>query len=64
MSKGDNYRPVDKEKYDKNYLRIYGSKCNKCDGTGMDIYDIDGQRECEYCGGVGYIEKRIKNENL
>ena len=29
MSKGSWYRPVDKEKYDRNYERIFGTKGKK-----------------------------------
>ncbi len=54
--KGDLYRPVDRDKYDKNYLRVYGDKCPKCLGSGR-IAGV-GFRDCEYCDGVGYIERR------
>ena len=58
--KGSVYRPVDRKKYDRNYLRLYGKVCPECNGVGrfpsmMTFWD------CERCKGLGYVE-RIRNE--
>ena len=34
MGKGSTYRKVDKAKYDRNYLKIFGRKCPHCKGVG------------------------------
>jgi len=51
--KGDRYRKVDQEKYDRNYIRIYGVECPQCVGAG-----IFAGKECPTCKGLGKIEKR------
>ena len=28
--KGDAYRPVDRERYDKNHIKVFGRVCSKC----------------------------------
>ena len=59
--KGDTYRPIDQEKYARNYLRIFGVKCPHCDGAGM-FKDANGMKseqaetKCLFCNGVGYVE--------
>jgi DnaJ-class molecular chaperone len=54
MGKGDTYRPVDKKKYDRNFLRIFGEKCWQCNGTGKwPGFDC----KCPNCRGIGYVEK-------
>jgi hypothetical protein len=59
--KGDAYRPVDKEKYDRGYLRIFGIRCPVCQG-GMRVHsDMSTGTEydmpCYNCGGIGFIRK-------
>jgi len=56
--KGDTYRPVNKEKYDANYIRIFGEKCPECLGYGgVRIYFVyDSEIEpCQACNGSGRI---------
>ena len=36
--KGSTYRPVDKKKFDRNFISVFGITCPKCDGLG-----------CHYC---------------
>jgi len=61
--KGDWYRPVNKEKYDKNYLRIFGVVCPQCNGKGY-LEDFGVQKnekiktKCLICQGYGYVEKK------
>jgi len=66
MSKGSWYRPIDKEKYDKNYLRLYGQPCPDCKTKGYfeDKPVLKGapvKTLCLFCNGIGYVEKP-KNE--
>jgi hypothetical protein len=63
--KGDIYRPVNKDKYDRNWLRIYGVVCPECNGAGvLGEPDFIGSSHvctmhyCEKCNGVGYIERK------
>lgn len=67
--KGSVYRPVNREKYDKNYLKLYGVLCQICNGTGVaGIPDFEGTKEvitqhvCLNCNGLGYIQKERKHE--
>ena len=62
-----------KEKYDKEYLRLFGVKCCICNGTGWrreydpELGALQGvQIHCQYCNGIGYIEKKkgVKNESI
>lgn len=48
--------PTDKEKYDKEYLRIFGRVCSKCSGDGY-ILGKNHLDPCEYCKGLGYVPK-------
>lgn len=57
MGKGDTYRPVNQDKYDKNWLRLYGVKCPKCKGEGV-VGGITGHW-CLTCNGHGLVEPRI-----
>ena len=52
--------PTDKDKYDKNYLRLFGIKCSQCDGSGILTYDSKLKKiiECGTCKGLGYKEKK------
>lgn len=45
--KGDTYRPVDRDKYERNYLRIFGVRCPHCEGAG-----------CEKCNHIGFVERK------
>lgn len=47
--------PTDKNKYDKEYLRIYGKECPRCKGLG--IIPTDTRFKCPDCNGIGYREK-------
>ena len=58
--------PTDKARYDANYLRIYGTRCEACKGRGYyeDEPKLKGKKirtTCLICLGVGFIEKP-KNE--
>ena len=58
MSKGSTPRPVNKEKYDANYERIYGKDCTACKKRG---YHLDWDKmtmrmlktTCLLCNGTG-----------
>lgn len=52
--KGSIYRPVDQNKWDIGWLRIYGVTCPACKGKKK-------RTTCNVCGGIGLIEP-IKNE--
>ena len=57
MGKGDTYRKVDKARYDRNYLKIFGRKCGFCKGKGY-LEDIDRHGKmikttCILCQGLG-----------
>lgn len=56
--KGDTPRLVDKTKYDRNYLRIYGRLCSRCNGTGYCGCDM--RNICTICDGLGYVPKEKK----
>jgi hypothetical protein len=59
--KGDAYRPVDKRKYDRGYLRVFGEKC-PVPGC-FDGYIGAGDCTlimCTNCNGLGYVEKERK----
>jgi DnaJ-class molecular chaperone len=59
--KGDTPRPINKERYDRNYLRIYGKICPACNGIGKVQFNHSSCRDmiiCNYCGGVGYVEDK------
>jgi len=65
MGKGDTPRPVDKARYDRNYLYIFGSECPRCGGDGawhslVGWAQINPVVKCPYCNGIGYIEKEEK----
>lgn len=55
--KGDTYRPVNRNKYDKNYLRIYGRPCDICKEQGWlpdkDRHGKIVKTTCLICGGSG-----------
>jgi len=57
--------PSDKKKFDREFLRLYGNKCSKCNGTGeirdCILYDDWEFHKCPFCNGIGYIEKPRKN---
>jgi len=52
--KGDSYRPVDRKKYDANWLRIFGKVCWNCKGKGEFVIN-EGQvhTQCKRCKGTG-----------
>jgi DnaJ-class molecular chaperone len=61
--KGDTPRPINKERYDRNYLRIYGKICPNCKGQGgFRITNPEGQlvgvKGCKNCEGLGYVEDK------
>lgn len=51
--KGDRRRPTDPQKWDENYIRIFGKPCEPCQGTGR-WYPED---ICPHCKGIGKVEK-------
>jgi hypothetical protein len=51
--KGDTYRPVNKEAYDRGYLRVFGIPCPHCNLKKLE----NGKPRCVVCNGVGWIEK-------
>lgn len=60
MGKGWHQRPCNKDKYDKNYLRIFGIKCWACNGEGK-LQAIGclpkSDLTCIVCNGIGYYPK-------
>jgi hypothetical protein len=56
--KGDTYRPVNKAKYDSNYLKTFGQRCPECNGSGFDCDgDPCSMSRCILCEGIGFIER-------
>ena len=55
--KGDTYRKVNKAQYDRNYLKIFGRKCDICSGRGWlsDEYRHGKiiKTTCLICNGSG-----------
>lgn len=70
--KGDAYRPVDKKKYDRNWLMFTGDKCpnpNCIDGVDCGHRGVvsDKPQICKTCNGIGYVEKpkvRFEKEKI
>jgi len=60
MGKGDTYRPVDKRKFDRGYLRVYGKECGICKGWGHTLTEDNSICMCTSCDGLGYVEKERK----
>lgn len=60
--KGNIYRPVNKKKYDKGYLRVFGVKCDFCNGRGWIYGDMttDTKTDCPKCNSIGFIEKKVR----
>jgi DnaJ-class molecular chaperone len=54
--KGDTYRPVDRQRFNRNYLRLYGKKCDLCNGDGV-TNAFANEMSCPQCDGLGYVEK-------
>ena len=75
MSKGDTYRPVNKERYDRNYERIFGQKkeeevtvrspqelsCVPCGKVTLHKWSDDEYR-CSQCGKVFYSRRQRHEE--
>ncbi len=62
-SKGDFPRKVDRRKWEKNWLKIFGVKCPECKGVGIVDYGDDFMArvtDCKICNGLGYVEKKRK----
>jgi RecJ-like exonuclease len=59
--KGDRYRPVDKEKYDRTYIRVFGERCSVCKGKKkITVFEIGNKKNkaeigCSACKGKGKI---------
>jgi excinuclease UvrABC ATPase subunit len=54
--------PGNKLLYDQNYLRLFGERCDVCDGRGFHedvvLHTKNKIRTtCLICGGLGYVEK-------
>ncbi len=54
--------PTDKSRYDFNYLRIHGERCDACKGRGYYDDKVPGKKKrvcttCLICGGIGYVKK-------
>jgi len=51
--------PSNKERYDKHYIKIFGERCDVCNGRGFHT-DYDGVQKkwlkttCLICNGTGY----------
>lgn len=55
QGKGDNPRPVNKIKFDDNWIRAFGIKCNGCNGEGgISVSDTE-MRTCAICKGIGKV---------
>lgn len=68
--KTNDSRPVDKRKYDRNYLRVYGVPCEDCKATGVlpTLPGIRTRYYCNNCDGLGYVpkhkSKRMKKDEI
>ena len=48
--------PTNKDKYDKNYLRLYGKPCTMCNGKAKGIpHKGGGWVTCPQCKGLGKV---------
>jgi len=60
--KGSVYRKVDQKKYELNWLRAFGVKCNMCRGHGEIrspiLYDDWEVHQCPKCNGSGYVKRK------
>jgi hypothetical protein len=45
--------PTDKQKFDENYMRVFGVRCTRCNPKGL----ANGKRDCLKCGGLGWVKK-------
>ncbi|MFI5405009.1 MAG: hypothetical protein ACHQ1D_00705 [Nitrososphaerales archaeon] len=57
QGKGDEPRPINKEKYDKNFQEAFNAgKCDNCRGYGRVRLEAHAApTECEVCKGTGKI---------
>jgi len=60
--------PTDKARYDANYLRIFGERCDVCKGKGYHEDKVPNMKKkvkttCILCQGLGYIEKENNPAN-
>jgi len=57
--KGDLMRPCDWDKYQANYVRIFGADCINCEGRGyIPEHDEKGrliEHRCKVCNGKGRV---------
>ena len=54
--------PTDKARYDRNYLRAHGERCDACKGCGYYDDNVPGKKNkvrttCIICQGLGYVKK-------
>ena len=54
--------PTDKARYDANYLRAFGERCDACKTLGYYEDKPKNMKKkvrttCLICGGIGYIKK-------
>lgn len=60
--------PGNKLLYDRNYLCLYGERCEACEGRGFfedkpKMMKKMVQTKCIFCNGIGFVEKTIANTN-
>ena len=62
--KGDQFRPVNKKRFDRNYTYIFGVDCKNCNGTGKVRVIQEGKQwhehpteDCPFCDGLGRVDK-------
>lgn len=60
QGKGDSPRPVNKIKFDDNWIRAFGNRCTECDGEGIVTRkDEEGffleNEVCDICHGIGKV---------
>jgi len=59
MGKGDTYRPVNREKYDKHYEEIFHPRCPKCNAIMKKKPGVPGHFYCRniLCSEFGKLKE-------